>query len=375
MLVERVRCFSVNLPLTTGKYEMSHDRVLSEVESTILELTATDGTVAYSETCTLGANYIDGFARTVRAAVQELLPDIFETDVMHPLVLNQRMDSTLVGHRPGKSLIDAAFWDLRGKILGQPVYNLIGGPLQESFAIFYVVSMGDPGAMALDAAQKKRDGYRAWQLKLGNHPVLDAQRVNAVCEAIDDANDFVTCDGNRGWRMGDATRFIAALGVDDVYVEQPVYGMREMSQLRSRTLRPFVADEMICTVADLVECFVMGACDAVNIKPARVGGITRAAQIRDLAVELGLKVMIDDPFGGEISVGPIAHLAASTRPEAFLAASHLPATYMSRDDQPWVVGGGVPVKEGRGYAPDVAGLGINVDPAQLGEPLFDVTVT
>jgi len=129
---------------------------------------------------------------------------------------------------------------------------------------------------------------------------------------------------------------------------------------------------MVCTTADLVECFNMGACDAVNIKPARVGGITRAAQIRDLAQDLGLRVVIDEPFGGDIAVGPIAHLAVSTRPESLLAASHLPVAFMTRDDQPWIAGEGVEVVNGRGIAPESPGLGIDVNPEYLGSPILEV---
>jgi L-alanine-DL-glutamate epimerase-like enolase superfamily enzyme len=137
-------------------------------------------------------------------------------------------------------------------------------------------------------------------------------------------------------------------------------------------MRPFIADETICTIANVVECFTFGAGDALNIKPSRVGGITKAAQMRDLAQDLGLKLMVDDPFGGELAVGAIAHLAASTKPEAFLAASHLPASYLTRSSQPWIVGDGIPVGHGSVRIPDRPGLGIEVDPKQLGEPILEL---
>jgi cis-L-3-hydroxyproline dehydratase len=373
MKIERLRCFAVTLPLTTGQYQMSHGRILSQIDSTVLELTATDGTTGYGETSTLGSNYIDGFAGSLRAAVKELAPVIFSSDVLQPKVLNFAMDAALLGHRPAKALIDNAFWDLRGKLLGQPVYNLLGGQLQRSFPVFCVVSLADPSVMAAEAADHARAGFRSWQLKLGSDPLTDAVRVSWVCEAIGESDDFVTCDGNRGWAMADATRFIRSLSAEDVYVEQPVESLLEMAQLRARFTRPFIADEAICTSADLANGVGLGSCDAVNIKPARVGGITRAAEIRDLAQNLNIKLMVDEPFGGEISVGSIAHLSASTRPESFLAASHLPATHMSRDDQPWVVGSAIPIEDGQAQAPDTPGLGVEVDPSRLGTPILELS--
>jgi L-alanine-DL-glutamate epimerase-like enolase superfamily enzyme len=332
-----------------------------------------DGTTGYGETSTLGANYIEGFAGSLRSAVKELASVAFEVDVMQSTVLNSAMDRTLLGHLPAKALIDSAFWDLRGKLLDQPVYNLLGGEHQSSYPVFYVVSLADPPVMAAEAAEQAKRGFRAWQLKLGSEPLSDAVRVASVCDAIGRADDFVTCDGNRGWTMADAARFIRSLGGEDVYVEQPVETLREMAQLRARFDRPFVADEAICSSSDLVDAVALGACDAVNIKPARVGGITKAAEMRDLAQNLGMKLMVDEPFGGEISVGAIAHLSASTRPGSFLAASHLPATHMSRRDQPWIIGQAIPLENGRARAPDIPGLGVQVDPGQLGVPLLEIS--
>ncbi len=208
MRIKRLRCFAVTLPLTAGKYEMSHGRVLDKIDSTVLELTASDGTTGYGETSTLGSNYIDGFAGSLRAAVKELASVIFESDVMQPKVLNFAMDEALLGHRPAKALIDSAFWDVRGKRLDQPVYNLLGGELQSSYPVFYVVSLADPSVMAAEAADRANEGFKAWQLKLGSDPLTDAVRVSGVCEAIGESGDFVTCDGNRGWTMADAIRFI-----------------------------------------------------------------------------------------------------------------------------------------------------------------------
>jgi L-alanine-DL-glutamate epimerase-like enolase superfamily enzyme len=54
--------------------------------------------------------------------------------------------------------------------------------------------------------------------------------------------------------------------------------------------------------------------DLINLKINRMGGLTRARQIRDLCVSLGLPMNVEDSWGGEIATAAIAHLAHSTRP-------------------------------------------------------------
>ena len=99
------------------------------------------------------------------------------------------------------------------------------------------------------------------------------------------------------------------------YVEQPCPSTHELADLRRRFQLPMIVDGSVCDVRDLVTAVSLRAADAVNIKPARVGGLTRAARLRDLAGRLGLMVIIDDPMGADISTAAVSNLAASCRPE------------------------------------------------------------
>jgi cis-L-3-hydroxyproline dehydratase len=371
MKVERLRCFATNLPLTTGRYEMSHGRSHGAIAVTILEITAADGTRGYGEVCTMGATYIEGYAGAVQATVRELLPVVLATDILEPAVLNNRMDTAVRGHLPGKAIIDDALWDLRGKLLGQPVYALLGGLAQPTYSVFHPITIAGAAEMAAEAATRLDMGYRAWQLKLGDDPRTDLERFDAVYEVIADSAELITSDANRGWKVADAIRFAAGVGDRDTYIEQPCEDLTELAEIRSRCAHPVMADESICTTRDLVRCMTLGAADAVNIKSARIGGLTKAARIRDMAQDLGLKVIIDEPMGGDIAIAGIAHLAASCDPYSFLAASHVTESHVSRDQQPWILSDPTRVTNGVVSPPSGPGLGVAVDADRLGEPLFD----
>jgi cis-L-3-hydroxyproline dehydratase len=366
--VTELSCFSLKLPFITGSYAMSHGRVLECVETTVVRVTAEDGTAGYGEACTVGSNYIEGFAGSTQAAVRELAPTIMRCGPFDGEVLVDRMDQAVKGHFPAKAAVDAAFWDLRGKLLGMPVARLLGGIHQHSFPVFHPISLDSVQNMIHETRQMADRGYRHWQLKLGDDPIEDAARLRHIAAELDGKADFITSDANGGWSMAQASRFLAAIEGVDTYVEQPCLSLAELSQIRRRCPLPIVADEAIRTLADLLSCVSMSAADAINLKPARVGGITKAAQVRDVAQASGLMLMIDEPMGGTLAGAGIGHLSASCHPGTFLAASQVTATHVSTHS--YGITGGPQIHDGRASIDEQPGLGVDVDPERLGAPLF-----
>ena len=104
--------------------------------------------------------------------------------------------------------------------------------------------------------------------------------------------------------------------------------------------------------------------DAINLKISKVGGLTKARQIRDLCVALGIPMTIEDSWGGDIVTAAIAHLAHST-PEAFRFSSTDFNSYVTVRNAT-----GAPERQqGRMRASDQPGLGITPNKKALGEPV------
>ena len=95
----------------------------------------------------------------------------------------------------------------------------------------------------------------------------------------------------------------------DVYIEQPCLSYRECLAVRQHTGRPFILDEVVDLIDMLVQGVADRAMDVINLKISKVGGLTKARQIRDLAVSLGIALTIEDTWGGDITTAAIAHLA------------------------------------------------------------------
>jgi L-alanine-DL-glutamate epimerase-like enolase superfamily enzyme len=128
-----------------------------------------------------------------------------------------------------------------------------------------------------------------------------------------------------------------------------------------------VLDEVIVDLPTLVRAAGLDAMDHINLKISRVGGLLPARLIRDTAVALGIRLTIEDSWGGDIVTATVAQLAAGTPPDALFAVS-----YMNDWTMEHVAGHQPRSTGGSGLVPDGPGLGIDVDLAALGAPLFTV---
>jgi L-alanine-DL-glutamate epimerase-like enolase superfamily enzyme len=259
-----------------------------------------------------------------------------------------------------------ACWDLLGKAAGVPVCTLMGGRDGAAVDLYRAISQEAPAKMASRVAQYRGEGYRKFQLKVGADPDDDVARIRAVRSKLK-AGDVLVADANTGWLAHQAARVVRAVRDVDVYVEQPCLSLEECLSVRRRTDHPFVLDESIDSLEALLRAQSQGAMDVVNLKISKVGGLTRARQIRDLCVHLGIAMTIEDSWGGDITTAAIAHLAHST-PE--------PLRFSATDFNSYVTvstAEGAPRRrDGRMSASLEPGLGIQPRMKVLGRPVLAV---
>jgi L-alanine-DL-glutamate epimerase-like enolase superfamily enzyme len=295
-----------------------------------------------------------------------------ECDVFEANVLVDGMDHLVIGNLTGKAAIDIAAWDLRGKLLGRPVAQLLGGVKSRSMPGFKAISLGTAEEMVDEVEKATERGYRAWQLKLGDEPIADAARVRAVAGAMPPDSTFMTSDANKGWTVAQALRFAAAIEDVDTYLEQPCPTIAELQQLRSVLARPLMADESLRTEADCLDLLRAGCADAINLKVVRVGGLTKAARIRDLAHSAGWMVLADEPQGADLATAALTHFAATVNPHQLLATAYFMGEDMKISYRPAGDTSGPRLVDGRVEYVDDPGLGVEIDDASLGDPLFTV---
>jgi L-alanine-DL-glutamate epimerase-like enolase superfamily enzyme len=366
MRITEIRAFRVYLPLHEGSYKWSGGNSLNVFDSTVVEIQTDAGMCGYGEVCPLGPAYLPAYATGARTGILELAPHLIGLDPTQLGVINQTMDRAMRGHPYVKSALDMACWDILGKASGQPVAVLMGGRFGDDLALYRAISQDSPEAMAKMVGLYRGQGYTKFQLKVGGNPDTDIERIRAVA-AVLHSGDVLIADANTGWTQHQAVRVAGAIRDMDVYIEQPCMHYEECLAVRQHTDRPMVLDEVIDDVFQVLRGYQDKAMDVINLKISKVGGLTKARQIRDLCASLGIAMTIEDTWGGDIITSAIAHLAHSTPPELLFSATDF-NSYVTVSNAE----GAPQRRNGRLSSTLRPGLGITPRMDVLGEPVVQI---
>ena len=353
--------------MVEGCYTWSDGRFVEVFDDTVVEIETDAGISGYAESCPLGPAYLPAHALGVRAGLAELAPHLIGKDPRNTNEINRIMDASLLGHPHAKAPIDIACWDILGKATGLPLVSLLGGSAQNDVALYRAISQQPPERMAANVKRYRDEGYRCFQLKVGGNPNDDIERIRGAREVLGE-DDVLVADANTGWERHEAARVVDAVRELDVYIEQPCRTFAECLSIRRRTAKPFVLDEVIDGVETLMRGLAEDAMDVINLKISKVGGLTKARIMRDICVESGTPMIIEDPWGSDITTAAVAHLAQST-PEKL--------TFAATDFNSYVTvstASGAPRREaGRMRTSNRPGLGIEPNFDVLGDPVLEVS--
>jgi L-alanine-DL-glutamate epimerase-like enolase superfamily enzyme len=367
MKISKITVWQVDLPLHEGDYKWSGGKSVETFDSTIVGVETDEGVTGYGEVCPLGPVYLASYAKGVRVGIEELGPSLLGENPLHLEKLNRLMDQAMKGHPYVKSAIDVACWDIWGKVSCLPVSSLLGGAYGEDFVLYRAISQESPEEMAKKIAGYREEGYRRFQLKVGGDPDTDIERIRQASTQLQ-PGDKLVADANTGWLKHEAMRVVEAVKDIDVYIEQPCLRYEDCLSVRQHTNLPFVLDEVIDGMPEILKASHDLAMDVVNIKISKFGGLTRAKQARDLCVSLGVAMTLEDTWGGDIVTAAIAHLAHSTPPEFLFTATD----FNSYVTQP--LADGAPQRvNGRMASSIVPGLGIEPKMEVLGDPEFVIS--
>jgi L-alanine-DL-glutamate epimerase-like enolase superfamily enzyme len=366
--ITKICAYKVNLPLKEGSYSWSGGKSVQIFDATIVEVSTNVGVTGYGECCPLGSSYLPSFAEGCRAGIEHLAPSLIGENPLELAKLGELMDKCLKGHPYVKSPIDVACWDILGKVTNQPIVTLLGGRFGTDYGLYRAISQGTPTDMKASVEEYRREGYKTFQLKVGSSVDEDIARIKA-CSSVLSPGELLIADANTGWLMHEAVRVCNAVkDCSNVYIEQPCKTYEENTSVRNLCQLPFIIDENMDDVGVLHRIITEKSADAVNLKISKVGGLTKARQIRDLCVSAGLAMNVEDTWGSDIATAAISHLAHSTPPPYLLMSTDF-NSYVTQDtafNAPKRV-------QGRMKAPEGPGLGVQPMMEVLGEPLFTIS--
>ena len=309
--IVKVECFPVSTPLKKPVI-MPNTRITS-IDSVVLKLTAEDGTVGISDSGDTSSWY--------RGELQESIIGMIANVIAPRILLGEdprniekvvaKMDLLVRDNNQAKATVDFALHDLKGKQLGVPVYELLGGRTLEAARQGWVLSAGKPEDVAAEAKRAKDIGFALFKMKIGYGTVQDdIDMVHAVRETVG-PDAYLTIDANGFWSYEKALHIIRKIdsaGLD--LIEQPLahWDIEGMARLRAAVKTPIYADESAQELHNLKEIIDRRAADGLFIKLQKAGGLVKAQRWLTLARLANLPVHCGCMIGSGLEHSPAAHL-------------------------------------------------------------------
>ncbi|MGN7213128.1 dipeptide epimerase [Brachybacterium paraconglomeratum] len=226
--------------------------------------------------------------------------------------LSARIAAAMPGATSAKAALEVALHDAWARAAGRPLVELLGGSAVATMRNDMTVSLEEPATMAERAREAVAAGHEILKIKLGHDIAEDRERLAAVVEAAPSAR--LRLDANQGWLPDQAVEIITGFEADGLpveLVEQPVAAgdVEGLARVTAAVSVPIMADEAVWSAADAHRLIEARACDLLNIKLAKTGGLRGAIEVAEAARRAGIDCMLGAMMEPRISITAAAHLA------------------------------------------------------------------
>ena len=364
MKITQITVYQIDLPLE-HPYWLSGGRLKFEVlDATIVKVETDEGITGWGEGTPWGHTYVPAHGPGIRAGIETMAAFIMGLDPRHVLDVERAMDIALPGHLYAKGPIDMACWDIAGLVAGMPIADLMGGGSRTPRPIASSI-----GAKTVDETRAvieryRQRGYVVHSVKIGGDVERDIARIRDV-ESIRLPGEIVLYDVNRGWTRQQALCVMSACADLNVMFEQPAETLDDIAALSGKHASPVSVDESLVTLQDATRIARDGLAEVFGIKLNRVGGLTKAARMRDVALAHGIDMFIMATGGSVLADAEALHLAA-TIPDNCCHAVWACQDMLTID----IAGGRGPRNtDGHLHLPQMPGLGVHPNEDVLGDPV------
>ena len=275
-------------------------------------LRRSDGIVGVGEATTIGGlAYGDESPESVKVNIETYVaPILKDCDADDPAATMERLDKHIVGNRFAKNAVETALYDGLGQKEGKPLSDYFGGARIGHLEVLWALASGDT---AKDIEEGERvlaeRRHRHFKLKVGKRDVKsDCAHVAAIARAFE-GRASIRVDVNQAWSRGDAREGAAMLldaGV--VLIEQPLAkaDLDGMAMLVDEYDIAIMADEALNGPVSARRQAHAGAGDVFSLKIAQSGGLSKCAEVAEIARQCGIGL-----YGGTMLEGGIGTIASA----------------------------------------------------------------
>ncbi len=308
MKIDSITLYPLQMPLVTH-FETSFGRIQNR-ECVIVKIQS-EGLTGWGE-CV--ADHDPGYSYETTGTVLHILQDflvplLWGQDLQDALHF-QRLVAPVRGHHLAKAGLEMAIWDLTAQRANQSLAQLFGAT-RSSVEVGVSVGLQDTPADLLQRVNAYlQDGYRRVKLKI--KPGRDVSEAAIIRAAHPDLK--LQVDANSAYTLQTAAALQPLDDLNLLLIEQPLYedDIWDHRLLRQNLRTPICLDESVTSPRHARYALEMQACDIINIKPGRVGGLSQALQIHDLCLKAGIPVWCGGML--ESNIGRATNLALAALP-------------------------------------------------------------
>jgi D-galactarolactone cycloisomerase len=209
--------------------------------------------------------------------------------------------------------VDVALWDIRGKVLGKPIYKLLGGERTRVPAYASALTWrDDPMTLAAEAQRHLENGFHGMKMRIGQNYEYDSAAVRIVRDTIGYDRRLMV-DANARFNLAQAQRLAPLLSALKVFwLEEPFLpeDLDSFSAFRAQATVSIAAGENEFGVQGFRDLISRGLVDIVQPDCSRSGGITECQRIGLLAQKHGLRVATHT-WSDAVALVANLHLVAS----------------------------------------------------------------
>jgi O-succinylbenzoate synthase len=357
MRIDQIELRQVDMPLV-HPFETSFGREV--VRQTVIVGVRGAGLRGWGEAATMAGPWYE--YETVETCWHVL------RDFLGPLVVGRqvacaddvvRLMAPVRGHNIAKMGLEAAVWDLLGRLEGRSVSWLLGGT-RARVPVGVSLGVQDSVLALLERIEAFwAQGYSRVKVKI--RPGWDVDVLRQVRSRYPDLP--LMADANSAYCLTDAERLTALDEFGLMMIEQPLAhdDLVEHAELQRRLATPICLDESVPSLAAARAALALGSGRIINIKPGRVGGLIAARAIHDLCKSQGVPVWCGGML--ETGIGRAHNVALASLPGFRLPGDiSASARYFSEDivDPPFEVNA-----DGTMSVPEGPGIGVAVLSARL----------
>jgi muconate/chloromuconate cycloisomerase len=263
-----------------------------------------------------GPYWSEESAESVQAVCENYLRSILiGMDPLEPSLIADKMALFNQGNPFARAAIEMAVFDIAGKALKVPAYQLLGGRRRNEIPIIWTLAAGNPDEEILEADRMNEQyGITTFKVKIGHlSPKEDLARVDALVKGLGDRYK-IRLDANQGWNEVTASGMLREFSRMSIeLIEQPVPkgDIAALARLRAMGLVPIMADEAASTAEEVLNIIKHDAADALALKVTKAGGMLATCHIGFMASTAGIPCVMGGMIESGIGTAAYLQVAAS----------------------------------------------------------------